>query len=270
MGKTAWAIAPVLGMGTIVAGACTSFGGDESPSGTDSGTVAEAGADVEAATEASLEGGTSYCASLSPAPAHCDDFDDATPYVRWPTKTETSGKLSVVPGGVSTPSALRAFIAAGAASPSKVMLSRRLTGNIANFVFEADVSIKTLAADVSGSHVQLVGLRALDMNGTLLTAVSFIRTPSGMKLYVDQKSPSSDTSTADLTDLPNTKPWTRVRIESKNGELRVSYDGEPQLDTPDLDVTSALVEVEVGVGSAAVQASQQDVSFDNVVARFGP
>jgi len=269
MGKSAWAIAPVLVMATIVAGACTSFSG-EAPADTDGGAGAEASADVGPATEAGLEAGTSYCASLSPAPAHCDDFDDATPFVRWPTKTDMSGKLSIVPGGVSMPSALRAFIAAGAAAPSKVSLSRRLTGNIANFVFEADVSIKTLAANVSGSHVQLVGLRALDKNGTLLTAVSFIRTPSGLKLYVDQKSPSSDTSTADLTDLPNTKPWTRVRIESKNGELSVSYDGEPQLDTPDLDVTSALVEVEVGLGSGAVQASEQDVSFDNVVTRFGP
>lgn len=274
MGKVAWAstAALVLAFATLADGvACSSFSDEPTPddAGAAEGGVADTGAPRDGASIDAPPG--TFCASLSPAPAHCDDFDGSEGFARWTTRSEVRGILSITDGGASsTPHALRSFVAAAATAPTKAALSKRLTGNIAEFVFEADISVTNLVTSAGGSHVQVVGLQALDKNGKLTAAVSLIQSPSGLKLYVDQKLPTPDTSTADLIALPNTKPWTRVRIASAGGRFSVSYDGELQPQVPDITVQSTLVDLEIGLESSATQNEPQDVAFDNVVARFGP
>jgi hypothetical protein len=242
--------------------------------GADGALVDDSGAGGEAGDAADggprPDGGPSFCASLSPKPAFCDDFDDGdltndwdqatvvapTSEIALDTSTFVSGSASfdavvhAVGGGEGGYASLRSTVKG---TPSHVALSfqaRPSTSTIA----EGAIAIGDL--DVSDAHVFTLYLRDDD--------------PAGAKASVKEIDGSTVTYHP-IARLPAANAWTKITldVDVANGRLSLLYDTEKVLDAVDVSKTPAL-DPTFRVGAVYVLGPEApfELHVDDVVVTF--
>lgn len=238
------------------------------PSGDDdAGSSEEGGVDAADAEPAP----TRYCASLSPTPRFCDDFDDGSLSNGWAfTNVVPPGTIALDTAKASSaPAAMRVSVPAlGAMSsgPAHVRNTILATAphprlSFSAFFTNAEVTTGALAIatlDVSLSHFFTLYLR--DAAETAETATVVLEEING-----------GTTVRHLLTKPPPSGAWTRVTldVDLAAGHASVTYDGETVLDAAPI-ATSGGTEVTFRVGGVFVfgPAAPFEAWFDDVVVDY--
>ena len=174
------------------------------------------------------------------------------------------GTLTSVVSNRSAPNALlakttEAVVGGGLRSAT---VSKTVQGNIAKMSLAFDLATSGFCAR-GASGVTYVGLVANGGTGT--QAAALLSTKSGPKVLI--KDPAE--SYRVLADFPNTRPWTRVTLEARNGQLFVEYDGEVAAPPIAFSLTSTSIDVTFGL-AASGEVDACDATFDSIVLRLAP
>jgi hypothetical protein len=268
----------------LVLGACsltTSLDGLTGGASSDAGNAGDAGAADAPALDASTrdssadgasEGGR-YCATVSPTPGFCDDFDDEGPFSRWTTSVIGAGG-SVVRDRAAARSNPNSLLTTSAASTVSIPAYLRRTSPSSVHRVRVAYDMRVEARDPQTAYAE----------------VGYIRFGAGTRIHAFYirlfASTSEFSSEAYLSDggipvknvgLGNPlSSWTRVAVDydlRAAPHVSVTLDGVLAGDTP-LDpslFTPAVADVDIGVGySGHPSSAGWQLRYDDVTVDFEP
>jgi hypothetical protein len=228
----------------------------------------DAGVPVEDARDARADAPSAgFCASRSPAPKFCDDFDDDDLEDDWAVLTAQGGEAVLDPSVAVSPPASLAVGTAGLGAMQNANVHLRATANGAptgHVVLAFEMMLATTAytqgaiavatLDVSSSHFFTLYLRDGDTDAPAATLEEI--TQSGTTRHV-------------LSKLPGAGVWTHVTIDVDIGGAKasVSWGNEKVLDAtttpgPAQDPTIRIGAVYVNGPAAPFEARFDDVTLD--------
>lgn len=241
---------------------------DAQPPGEDAAPAEDAGSDAaDAAPEAAPDAGPRWCATLSPTPRFCDDFDDGSFADDWTVFTLApagSGDMDLDPlEYVSAPASLNVVTDAVPAQGTVNIHLRRTLG--------APVSRVKLAFALKLPTVTLtkgaVAIATLDVSSNHFFSL-FLRDESASPGPSLEETTANGTVRHALTKLPPANAWTRVTIDLDlaAGKADVLYGSEKVLDQAAI-VAGNGTEATARIGAVYVlgPADPFAASFDDVV-----
>jgi hypothetical protein len=261
------------------AGACGSSGGggepteagaappeDASPVEDRAAPPADAGSD---APDAAPDAGPGFCASLSPAPKFCDDFDDGDLADDWTVSTARAGfsRLLLDTAEVkSAPASLRAESNAIASVGDSANASLRKTVLVASSHIRLAWSAKLPVTSITTGAVAICGVDvALNRFYTLWLRDEDAASPSASLV---EEIDGAVTARHVLGQPPPAGAWTRIAVDLDlaNGRASVSFDGAKALDSVAI-TPGAGSEVTVRLGNVYVKGPQPKFvgNYDDVV-----
>ncbi len=239
------------------------------PAGDDGGPPSEGGgAD---AADANVDAGSRFCASLSPAPRFCDDFDDVDPMTKkWDQQTYLPGisALSIDETQfTSAPASLLVTTMARPAGEGSVGSLRKTVNGTplrAKLVFSMRASATTWTQgaysvaniDASNDHFYTLYFRDDDF-------------ANGQKASLKETVGSTDTYHP-LSKVPPPNVWTRITVEldAEAGKATVLYGAETVLDATIASFTMSDPTFRVGSPYMIGPTDAWNVNDDDVVFDF--
>lgn len=236
----------------------------------DSGAIPESGA-------------TGYCASLSPAPRFCDDFDESTSLSKWDSTGSVHG-LNNVSSAQSTSPSQSVASSSVAVSTGQVVdvglykLFPALTGipRVETLSFDMYIDV------IDSAHAALAVVGALAMRNTTggLHELQFVVTLNNGKVvptFPEYTEPGDGGATGYVahgtTTTLSLKTWTRVTIELSMGNpnggagnaARLLFDGvQAATIGVNLSVSNPAPQLVLGLSYVSPPSDGWTVRYDNV------
>ena len=198
----------------------------------------------------------------------CADFEGTTAVEEWEVKTEENGgTLSFVASDRSAPHGLQAATSPVAAdggpfaATAKAVVSKTFFADISKISLSFDMAAPFVPCAKDSDATYFVSLIPADGIGS----AALLQTKSGPMIFV--KGGVNEYTALKL--FTNTKTWTHVTMEAKDGMIIVSYDGAPAAAPIPFATTSSAFVLAVGLTNEPA-ATACAVSYDNVVLRVVP
>jgi hypothetical protein len=232
------------------------------------------------ATEAST---TSFCASLSPAPVFCDDFDVHPLPGIWDTLTQTGGTVALDTGAsVSPPRSLLATDSALATGQSlDAALLKRFTLPAPPTTISWSFQLQPVAVDTTAAAaLVLASLDFVDTPGNRYSVQFTLEQDGGpVRLRLEEQSGLLDGGSSYVPHtLPDSLPlgaWTDVRlVMTRSGpttaSVQVSFGSTTELATTPLSMNVDATTLQMVIGSRYEFEPSQGwtTRYDNVVLNF--
>lgn len=243
-------------------GGLSSGATDAGDAGGDVATPVDAA--VSADADGAAEAGGRFCATLSPAPVLCEDFDGDDPVSSW--TVDTKGAQSVVRVSTanvrSSPRALESIVAAELPNYRAGAWRR----SIAGVVNHARLSYSLFVAEppVGSYELALLRFTALDTNRSEF----YLSLRESGAIFGEQStSPSLGRELALSLAVP-IRRWTRVVIDlvlTAPTSMVVTIDGVEALRQPSMSAAPGVASVAAGITYANAPTSSGHVFFDDLV-----
>ncbi len=220
-----------------------------------------------------------FCASLSPQPLLCDDFDEhALPDI-WPEFNQVGGALSLdSTASVSPPNSLSIMsdpLASG--QPYDTSLRRVFPLASPPDTVSLEFSLQSVSADPTLSDaIVIAALDFLDANMDRYTVqITLFQEGIGLGLRLEEQARLRDGTSSYMTQpLPDSigaETWTDVRLvvtraSPAAASARVTFNSTTEIDTPlVLSVAATSVQVDIGSSFETEPSAGWTNRYDNVV-----
>ena len=246
-------------------------------------TAGDAGAASADGSTSSEAGKTAYCASLSPAPTFCDDFDTKPIGEQWDGVEDSNGIVGI--DTIAFDSAPSSLAAKSSASPSGQSIRSVTKKSFTEFTGKPITLRMSFALRVDQidpkTSAQIVAFGVLfgedgNFNQVVLNLSS---TGSGVVAQVSENAQGPTTSDngyevhGPFDKRPSASDWTDVRIEidvhnptGSGNSLRVYFDQVVQYDGAlILPLKGGTPRIELGIGWANTPSAPWSIRYDNVV-----
>lgn len=213
-----------------------------------------------------------YCASLSPAPVLCEDFDEGTAFdAKFTTKYVASTAHLGADGAYAKSAPDSLFSTTDTSTPfvnSYAFLSRSFTGTSTRVELAFDVLLlqtvqgaATVAAAVIADDGQATQHQLAFVLGSTNTVEESFAGADGGEVFLDTP----------LAVAPAVGTWSRVDIILSLAQrtVTVTVDGQNAINAGPLDPswqTSGVLTVEVGMGYVSATSGPWAIRYDDVVA----
>jgi hypothetical protein len=228
---------------------------------------------------------SSSCASRTPAPTFCDDFDHASLPGAWDVFHQIGGSLAIESSAsVSPPSSL--VVIFSALDPGQLLdtaLRKRFALPPSRGTTALELAVRPVTADPTpGAVVVLFSLDFFDAaNNRYSLQFALRQTPGGLSVTLGEQSGFIDGGMAyvehPLPDPLTLGTWTKVRIEvartaPRSATARVTFDGRVELDSVPLSVTVDAAALLVSIGSTfeSLPSKPWSIRYDDVVIDLAP
>lgn len=250
--------------------------GPDTGSGADSAAGSEAASDSAMGTEARAEAEAeaapgSYCASLSPQPSFCADFDQGPFNTGFPVLNEPgSGDLGADSQySVSAPNSMYAQIAQGASSGHTYAYAERsFTSTAAGADFAFDIRPVSVTANASAVMAKI----GLDLGLPTEHALALVlSTNDGIEESFFAADGGEVFLEHDFAPVLQVGQWTRIEIvlDLTHGTVAALADGTQVLAPSPLDASwptsTSTLAIDVGFGYANTTTSAWVARYDDVV-----
>ncbi len=258
---------------TCVVAACGNFSATDPSPSADGSTDATDATSVPADGGADAPGADSGCAAKRACgcvvgATFCADFEGTTVVEEWEVRTEENGGiLSFAASDRSAPNALHAVTSPVAAdggafaATAKALVSKTFFSDLSKISLSFDMAAPATPCAMNSDATYFVSLIPSDGIGS----AALLQTKSGPMFFVKG---GPDEYTA-LKPFTNTKTWTHVTMEARDGMFVVSYDGAPAANPIPFATTSSSFVLAIGLTNEPA-ATACSVSYDNVVLRVVP
>jgi len=276
-----------------VSGQPPSEGGASSGSG--SGAVGDGGAGESGGSSGSSSGGASsggdasaaFCASLSPAPTFCEDFEQASWASHWDQLIQQNGSVtvdSVLPFSNQPDSLLTQTSAALSGQATEADALKQLAayqGKAIHLTASFEMNVQEWDSASSGQVIAFEIIfknSSAQFNQIVLNLGSLGST--GVTAQIAENAQGVDGGGAGYNSYPfgthpPTKQWTKIDVDlvvasptgSGSNVITVKLDGAPQLSQQALGVPlqGGVPWVHLGIGYVATPSSGWAVRYDNLV-----
>jgi hypothetical protein len=234
----------------------------------------------EASPQDAESGPISFCASLSPQPVFCEDFDEHPLPGVW-TPSQVGGSLSLLQlGSVSPPSSLDVHfwaLRAGQALDTALRVQFPLPAPPTTIAWE--FQIRPLALDTTPNAAAVMA--SLDFadgaNNRYSVQFTMFRVSSNAYLRLEEQSGFTDGGTSyAMHALPDplANGWTRVQLVlTRSGltaaSVHVAYGAKTELDTAlQMNVNASVLHVTMGSSYETEPSTGWDAFYDNVIVNF--
>jgi hypothetical protein len=224
-------------------------------------------------------GAGDFCASLSPQPLLCDDFDEhALPDI-WPEFNQVGGTLSLDSTAFLSPPNSLSIMSDPLSSGQSYDTSLRRVFPLAsppNAVSLA-FSLQSVSADPAlNDAIVIVALDFLDADTDRYTVqITLFQEGIGLGLRLEEQARFRDGTSSYMTQpLPDSitaETWTDVRLvvtraSPTAASARVTFNGATEIDTPlVLSVAATSVQVDIGSSFETEPSAGWTNRYDNVV-----
>lgn len=233
-------------------------------------------APADALADAGDGAASGYCASLSPAPGFCADFDEGSFDAQFAFKHTTgTGLLSGdSTASVSPPTSFLARVGASSTGNGDfAFMTRVFGGSATQFTYAFDLRLDAVAGGQNSGVLAAIIIDdgAADSHtlsfyttGTYAAVEEVFARPDGGMAYLDHT----------LSWVPKLDTWTRVSfsIDTAAGTCAASIDGKADLTSTSCSLdpswTSGPPAIDLGWSYVASQASAWSAHYDNVVATW--
>lgn len=254
--------AAIMGLAGLIGCGSSDDGADPGPEdGGDGGVTLDAtgpetsgndgGADApsDAPSDGDAEAGVPFCATQSPQPKFCADFDDANPGAAWTTKTDVPNNSTVgidMTVAKSAPASLRGESRELLATePGNAALRKTfLVGSThVRLAFSARWNTTALTSG-------MIAIANVDVAANRFFTLYLRNADPGMAVL--EELDGATTVLTPLASVPAPNTWTRVTLDLDlaNGKATVSFDGAKVAEAA--TGTAAATEVTVRVGNVYV------------------
>ncbi len=257
--------------------------GDDADADVASPDALQADADATApeASPQDAESGTiSFCASLSPQPVFCEDFDEHPLPGVW-TPSQVGGSLTLFQlASVSPPSSLDVhFWALQGGQPLDTALRVQFPLPAPPTTIAWEFQIRPIALDTTPNGAAVMA--SLDFadgaNNRYSVQFTMFRVSSNAQLRLEEQSGFTDGGTSyAMHALPDplANGWTRVQLVlTRSGpttaSVHVAYGAKTELDTSlQMNVNASVLHVTIGSSYETEPSSGWDAFYDNVIVNF--
>jgi hypothetical protein len=234
----------------------------------------------EASPHDAGSGTISFCASLSPQPVFCEDFDEHPLPGVW-TPSQVGGSLTLLRlASVSPPSSLDVhFWALGGGQPLDTALRVQFPLPAPPTTIAWEFQIQPIALDTTPNGAAVMA--SLDFadgaNNRYSVQFTMFRVSSNAHLRLEEQSGFTDGGTSyAMHALPDplANGWTRVqlvltRLGPTTASVHVAYGAKTELDIPlQMNVNASMLHVTIGSSYETEPSSGWDTLYDNVIVNF--
>lgn len=228
---------------------------------------------------------TSSCASRTPVPTFCDDFDHEPLPGVWDVFHQVGGSLAIDPGAhVSAPSSLVArFAALTAGQLLDTTLRKRLALPAAPGRTTFELAVQPVIVDAApGAVIVIYAVDFLDAAKNRYTLQLTLRQTAGeLSVTLGEQSGFVDGGMAyvehALADPLTVGRWTKIRLDvtrtaPQAATARLTFDGRVELDAVALQVTVNATSIVAALGSTfeSLPSKEWVIRYDDVVVDLTP